>query len=197
MMAPVLSDVAVVLATSLAAALVFGGAALVKLRDPEHFIAQLEAYALLPAAWVPLVGRALPWVMLLAAAAIVSPSSRAPAAVVLMGLNLVFVTAIGVNLARGHDRIDCGCSLGAGNDRLSLAMLLRNAWLTLLILPAVLAPSYRALEAADVPSVLAGALALAGLYVLIDVLLHNHELLLGTGRPSFLSSSSSVSRSTK
>lgn len=119
-----------------ALALLFGGAALHKLRDRRRFDGMVLAYRLAPSRLALRVARLLPLLELLVAGGLLAAWRPAfpAAALLLAGYGL----AMAINLARGRREIDCGC--GAMPQRLSLWLVARNAVLAAaalsLLLPA-------------------------------------------------------------
>jgi hypothetical protein len=110
-------------AASLAALFLIG--AIAKLRAPGAFVDAVGGYGLLPAFAVAGVARGLPLVEA-AAAALLLPASTRPLGALLAGVLLaVFSAAIAINLARGRDDIDCGCTPGAPTP-LGRGLVLRN-----------------------------------------------------------------------
>jgi hypothetical protein len=96
-------------------------------------------YRLLPGGLVNALTLVLPWVELLAGLALILGVWKKEAAVVVGVLLLVFMVAIGFNLARGH-AVDCGCfdvrSAGKSGDELLAEMkwvLVRDVGLLLLV----------------------------------------------------------------
>ena len=121
-------------------------AAIPKLGDPPGFAQTIFAYGLLPMALVAPLALTLPWLEVLTALGLVLGIARRSAAAWILILMLVFLGALGLNLAMGHP-VDCGC-FGASkvqktqNQRLfdmKLAML-RDLGLALLALHSLLAP---------------------------------------------------------
>lgn len=95
-------------------------------------------YRLVPAGLLNAFALVLPWVELLAGLALILGVWKKEAAIVVALLTLVFIVAIGVNLARDH-AVDCGCfdlrSAGKSRDELLTEMkwvLLRDVGLLLL-----------------------------------------------------------------
>jgi hypothetical protein len=121
MVDPAFASLAVLLLT-----VIFGAAALAKLRDLAVFRGVVEQYALLPQALVAPFARALPVVELAAALGLLLPATRAPAAALLILLLLAFAAAMAINLARGRSDIDCGCFIGVQKQRISWALVVRN-----------------------------------------------------------------------
>ncbi|MDQ5858874.1 MAG: DoxX family membrane protein [Acidobacteriota bacterium] len=114
-------------------------AALPKIADPPAFAHMIYNYRLLPGGLVNVLALVLPWVELLAGLALILGVWKKEAAVVAAVLLLVFIVAIGVNLARGH-AVDCGCfdvrSAGKSREELLAEMkwvLLRDVGLLLLV----------------------------------------------------------------
>jgi hypothetical protein len=117
---------------------VFVVAALPKIADPPAFAHMIYNYRLLPGGLVNVLALILPWVELFAGLALILGVWKKEAAVVAAVLLLVFMVAIGINLARGH-AVDCGCfdvrSAGKSREELSAEMrwvLLRDVGLLLL-----------------------------------------------------------------
>ena len=95
-------------------------------------------YRLLPGGLVNALALVLPWVELLAGAALILGVWKKESAVTAAVLLLVFLVAIGINLARDH-AVDCGCfdvrSAGKSREELLAEMkwvLLRDVGLLLL-----------------------------------------------------------------
>ena len=87
---------------------VFGVAALPKLADPPAFAKAMHAYGLFPAWSIHPAALVLPWLELLAGAALCLGFRVRAAALWTATLLLAFVAALSLNLARRHP-VDCGC----------------------------------------------------------------------------------------
>ena len=87
---------------------VFVAAALPKIKDPPAFAHMIYNYRLVPAGLVNGLALVMPWIELVVGILLIVGAWRREAAVVATLLLLVFLGAIGWNLARGH-AIDCGC----------------------------------------------------------------------------------------
>ena len=87
---------------------IFVWAGLAKIPDPAGFAETVAAYQLLPQGWALPVAYLLPWLELVCGLALIT-GLAARGAVVWISLQLVlFLVALGINLARGLE-IDCGC----------------------------------------------------------------------------------------
>ncbi|MEO8430266.1 MAG: MauE/DoxX family redox-associated membrane protein [Acidobacteriota bacterium] len=87
---------------------IFVAAAIPKIADPPSFAHMIYNYRLLPGGLVGAAALWMPWVELLAGLALVAGVWRRGGALLAGGLLVLFVAAVGINLARGH-AIDCGC----------------------------------------------------------------------------------------
>jgi hypothetical protein len=83
-------------------------AALPKVADPPSFAHMIYNYRVVPAFAVNALALVMPWVELLAGLALILGVWRRESAAVIGLMLLVFIAAIGFNLARGH-AVDCGC----------------------------------------------------------------------------------------
>jgi putative oxidoreductase len=92
----------------IALGLFFVVAALPKLVDPPSFAHMVYNYRLVPGPLVNLMALAMPWLELLAGLALVAGIWTRTSVALVGALLLVFVGAIGINLARAN-AIDCGC----------------------------------------------------------------------------------------
>jgi hypothetical protein len=122
----VLSDPTIGLTCRLLLILVLGSALAGKLRAPRRFMGIVSDYRIFPRAFS---GPAVGLVMVGEAFASLGlwwPSLRPLAAGVAAFLLLVYAAAIAVNLLRGRDGIDCGCSFGSATESLSWMLVARN-----------------------------------------------------------------------
>jgi Methylamine utilisation protein MauE len=87
---------------------VFVAAALPKISDPPAFAHMIYNYRLVPGGLINGMALVMPWVELVAGVTLILGVWKREAALVAGALLLVFVVALGVNLARGH-AVDCGC----------------------------------------------------------------------------------------
>lgn len=87
---------------------IFLVAALPKIADPPSFAHMIYNYRVVPAFAVNALALVMPWVELLAGLALILGVWRRESAALIGLMLLVFIVAIGFNLARGH-AVDCGC----------------------------------------------------------------------------------------
>lgn len=126
---------------------VFVAAAIPKIADPPAFAHMIYNYRLMPGGLVNALALVMPWIELVVGILLVAGVWRREAALVAAALLLVFLGAIGWNLARGH-AVDCGCfevrSAGKTPEQLLTEMkwvLLRDVGLLLLAAQVLLATS--------------------------------------------------------
>jgi uncharacterized membrane protein YphA (DoxX/SURF4 family) len=89
-------------------AAVFVVAAVGKIADPPGFAHEIHNYALLPGVAVNALALVLPWLELVCGLALFFGIARRSSARILGILLVVFVIALGINLARKRP-VDCGC----------------------------------------------------------------------------------------
>jgi putative oxidoreductase len=91
----------------------------------------VATYQILPLSLINLQAIGLPWVELLTAVALVSGLFTREAALVTVGMNLMFIVAIGITLYRGEE-IMCGCfASGEAGHQIDTSLLVRDAGLLL------------------------------------------------------------------
>jgi len=95
--------------TSIFLALVLVSAAIPKIRNVDEFQGVVANYRLLPAFMVLPFSRALPWLEIGTAIALMVPNLRELGALAAAGLFMMFAIALAVNVGRGRTYIDCGC----------------------------------------------------------------------------------------
>ena len=104
---------------------VFIYASLDKIRHPEFFAEAVYNYQLAPEMAVNLVAIWLPWLEFLCGVLLVLGLWVRGSILILSGLLLVFLSAIGINLARGLD-IHCGCFTTQGSHSMNIFTLFRD-----------------------------------------------------------------------
>jgi uncharacterized membrane protein YphA (DoxX/SURF4 family) len=83
-------------------------AGLAKIADPPGFAHEIHNYGLVPGPLVNAMALVLPWLEVITGVALFLGLARRSAARILGILLLVFIAALGINLARGKP-VDCGC----------------------------------------------------------------------------------------
>ena len=86
----------------------FVAAALPKIVDPPAFAQMIYNYRIVPGFAVNASALVMPWLELLAGVALILGIWRRSAASIVGALLLVFIVALGINLARDH-AVNCGC----------------------------------------------------------------------------------------
>ncbi len=129
---------------------VFVYAAWDKIVHPDQFAQIVLNYKLLPDMAINLLAIFLPWLEMIAGVALILGIFPKENAAILGGLLLVFILAIGINLARGLD-FDCGCfSTSTDQKSASYLLILRDI---ALFVPAVHVILFsRSRRAASVPT---------------------------------------------
>ncbi|MEM7466850.1 MAG: MauE/DoxX family redox-associated membrane protein [Pseudomonadota bacterium] len=144
------NDPVVVYAARLAMGLLFGLAAIAKIRHHSVFRATLADYELVPS--FLLVPAALLVVLLEVGIAVGAFFEGVASVAMLMagGLLLLYAAAIGINLLRGRRDIDCGCTGPAVRQSLSAWLLVRNTGLAMVAGFASTIPSGRVIGLLDI-----------------------------------------------
>lgn len=106
---------------------VFIVACIHKIGDPHGFALQVATYQILPLFLVNLQAIILPWVELAAGVLLIIGLWTRPAALVTIGMNLMFIAAIALALSADL-HLQCGCfsSAQAGDD-MSVGLIYRDA----------------------------------------------------------------------
>jgi uncharacterized membrane protein YphA (DoxX/SURF4 family) len=112
---------------------VFIYASLDKIRHPELFAEAVYNYQLSPEVAVNLVALWLPWLELLCGGLLVLGVWVGGSSLIISTLMLVFLAALGINLARGLD-VHCGCFTTQGSDPLTIFTLFRDSLFLVLAL---------------------------------------------------------------
>ena len=112
---------------------IFIYASLDKIRHPALFAEAVYNYQLLPDVTVNLVAISLPWLELLSGSMLVLGLWMEGSILILSGLMVVFIGALGINLARGLD-VHCGCFITQSSDPITIFTLFRDSLFLLLAL---------------------------------------------------------------
>ncbi|MFA6031494.1 MAG: MauE/DoxX family redox-associated membrane protein [Myxococcota bacterium] len=122
-------DPIIAMTVQLAIGTLFVAAAWHKLRDWPRIAGVVAAYRILPdRANLPASAMLIILELSVAVGSLIAPGALLGAAVLL----LAYALAIGFNIVRGNDRIDCGCiAYGIAGPRLAWAMVIRNTVIAL------------------------------------------------------------------
>ena len=167
-------DPVITIIISICASLLFGFAAVHKLRAVAIFRASVDEYQLIPRQLSGLVSVLLIAAELMAALLVLIPPTSTTGFTIMAALLLVYTAGIGINLLRGRRHIDCGCSGPGSRHELSGWLVLRNLFLLgLVLLSPVLAgwSAARPLNWLDMLVVLFSVLVASGLYMGLNQLL--------------------------
>jgi len=163
---------------SICMSLMFGIAAVHKLKAVAVFRATMDEYQLVPLMLSGVVAVLLILAELLAAILVLVATVRTTGLVIMAVLLLIYTAGISINLLRGRRDIDCGCSGPASRHELSgwlvlrnLVLVLRNLVLLSLVLLAATPLTQRPLNWLDVVVVLFSVMVASGLYMGMNQLL--------------------------
>lgn len=92
----------------IALGLAFLAAGAAKIYDPHAFAVSIARLGIVPMALVGPAAILLPWIEVVAAAALFVPRYRRPAAQLLLGLLILFTAILGIGLLQGT-AASCGC----------------------------------------------------------------------------------------
>lgn len=162
-----LLDPVIVQAIQASIAVLFAVAAWHKMRDWPRIGGVISGYRLLPqGASLPVAAVLIALELAVAAGSLISRQVLLGAAALLLG----YACAIGLNILRGNDRIDCGCiSYLSAAPRLKWAMSVRNAGIALIaIMVARGAVSIRPLIWMDFVTIAGVLAALSALYAAFE-----------------------------
>lgn len=151
-------------ACAAALALVFIVGAWHKFADRDAFRIAIERYRLLPPAAANAAALVLPLAEATAGLMLLHPATRASGAALAACVLVVVSAAVVVNLLRGHRDIDCGCGAPGTGQRLSWALVARNAALLLACAAAGAPERARELVWIDAFTAVFAALALWAVY---------------------------------
>jgi len=110
---------------------VFIYASLDKINYPDLFAEAVYNYQLLPDMVVNLVAVSLPWLELFSGSLLVLGLWMEASILILSCLMVVFIGALGINLARGLD-VHCGCFITQSTDPITILTLFRDSLFLLL-----------------------------------------------------------------
>lgn len=172
---------------SLGFALLFLIAAAHKFSDRALFRASFEAYKIVPRSLSGIVASIIPPLELLLGVGWLASGLFAirlePVTLISIGLLASYVLAIGINLRRGRNYIDCGCSfsnsnasnLENGSQQISPGLLFRNVFLIAIAIASIIPVSDRSLQLIDIFGLAFSVVALVLLYGSFNQLLTNRN----------------------
>lgn len=159
-------------------AIVFLGGAWQKLRDMGGFAMAVEQYRLLPPSWAMPAAWALLAAEAVAGLLLLPLATRTAGAALALAVLAAVTLAVAINLLRGRHAIDCGCGGPEGGQHLSWGLVLRNGLLGLAAGLSLAAEAPRDLVWLDGLTLVAGTLALYGLYAAANQLMANRPRLM-------------------
>lgn len=112
-------------------AFVFIYAAILKIAEPGGFSQAIANYKLLPDISINVLGIILPWIEISAGLLLLFGVAVKENSVIISGMLIVFIIAIGISLARGLN-IDCGCFGTADGNKIGLTKILQNIGLLII-----------------------------------------------------------------
>ena len=98
----------ILLIARLVVALIFIFAAIPKIANPAEFAGEIARYNLMPNTFLNIMALALPWIELTAAIFLLLGIRLKANSVIISGMLLVFILAIGLAMVQGLN-INCGC----------------------------------------------------------------------------------------
>ena len=164
-------------ASAAALALVFIVGAWHKLADLDAFRIAVERYRLLPPSAASVAALALPAAEAIAGLMLLLPAARTAGAARAAVVLVMASAAVAVNLLRGRRDIDCGCGTPGTGQRLSWALVGRNAALLAACVVAAAPEQARELVWLDAFTAVFAALALWTLYAAANQLLADSQRL--------------------
>jgi len=118
-------------------AAVFIYAAVEKISDPARFSDAVAGFRILPLWSVNIFAIILPWMELLAGLSLIPGVTFRSSALLLIGLSIMFIGAVGSAMVRGLD-VECGCfTLSHAHSRVGWGLIGRDMLLLCLMLPLV------------------------------------------------------------
>jgi hypothetical protein len=152
------------------AMLLFGAAAVHKLRTVGEFAQTLAQYRLLPAGFIRIASPALGLMEFAVCLGLPWPALRPVGAAAGVALLLMYSAAITINLARGSRDLDCGCGGFGRRTPIGSWMVVRNLSVACMLCLLEFPEASRNLESIDVVTIAGGVIAASFLYLSCDVL---------------------------
>ena len=169
-MDPVFSNV-----IAIGLSVLFASAALHKYQDTERFSQILQGYRVIPATMLPIGSVVIPTIEIFLAVGLLVPQAQFLAALFASATLAVYSGAIWLNVYRGNLTLDCGCQFGTQGTKVSVALVLRNAMLSVAALALILPTTDRALNGLDYGTILFGLVISCLFYLTLNTLIANHS----------------------
>lgn len=166
-------DPIISISAALVLSVIFASAASHKLKNPAWFRRQVQEYELMPSLLIPVTAIMLPIMEVVVALGLLWGDSRPYAAALCLLLVSLYALAIAINLLKGRKDIDCGCSGPAMRQPLQAGLLVRNFFLAVFALNALLPSFERSLGVHDFFIAIAAATVALLLYTAADLWLAN------------------------
>ena len=151
--------------------MLFGVAAMHKLKAPAVFRAAMDDYQLIPSILLTISSISLIILELSAAILLLIPRTQAVGLTIAAALLSVYAAGISINLYRGRRDIDCGCNGPATTQALSWWLVARNLVFLSLVLLAMEPTASRSLNWLDMFTIVFGVLVAGSLYLGFNQLL--------------------------
>jgi uncharacterized membrane protein len=148
-----------------------------KLSDLRFFQHAVAEYKVLPTSWSGPMSRLIPVAEVVAGLALLIPTARLPALIVIAVLLAAYTAAIALNIVRGRADLDCGCAGPGQEQTINIWLLGRNF---VLLAMALFSASVSAIA---IPGLLGWGLAFLGatlaalIYHVVNQLIANNTLL--------------------
>lgn len=164
-------DPVITIIVSICMSLMFGFAAVHKLKAVAVFKVTMDEYQLVPRMLSGVVAILLIVTEMLSAILVLIPAVRTTGLVIMAVLLFIYTAGISINLLRGRRDIDCGCSGPAARHELSGWLVLRNLILLSMVLLAANPLTQRPMNWLDAVVVLFSVMVASGLYMGMNQLL--------------------------
>jgi hypothetical protein len=164
-------DPVITVIISICMSMLFGVAAMHKLKAPAVFRAAMDDYQLIQSNLLGITSILLIFMELSSAVMVLIPLTQSTGLLIMAVLLFLYASGIGINLYRGRPDIDCGCNGPATTQALSWWLVGRNLVFLGLVLLAIGPSIERSLNWLDLFTILFGVLVASGLYLGFNQLL--------------------------
>lgn len=164
-------DPVITVIISICMSMLFGVAAMHKLKAPAVFRAAMDDYQLIPSNLLSITSILLIVLELVSAVLVLFPRTQPFGMLLMATLLFLYASGISINLYRGRRDIDCGCNGPATTQALSWWLVGRNLVFLCLVLLATVPSIDRSLNWLDLFTILFGVLVASGLYLGFNQLL--------------------------